>query len=76
MYGKYSLLNKSNPDVYAYTRELGNKKVLVLLNFKSTAAVARTDMDLDNAKILLCNYKTPSVHGNLQPYEAIIYELP
>ncbi|MFC0773883.1 glycoside hydrolase family 13 protein [Terrimonas alba] len=76
VYGKYTLLDKSNPDVYAYTRELDDKKVLVLLNFRSTAAVARTDMDLDNAKILLCNYKTPSVHGNLQPYEAIIYELP
>lgn len=76
VYGNYTLLDKDNPDVYAYTRELNGKKILVLLNFRNMAAVAKTGIDLNGAKILLGNYKTPSAHGNLQPYEAIIYELP
>ena len=40
IYGKYTLLDKDNPDVYAYTRELDGKKLLVLLNFKDHAANA------------------------------------
>ena len=76
VYGSYTLLDKDNPDVYAYSRELNGKKIVVVLNFRSTAAVAKTGIDLDNAKILLSNYSNPSQHGNLQPYEAIVYELP
>jgi oligo-1,6-glucosidase len=34
-YGKYALLDKDNPNVYAYTRTLNGKKILVLLNFKN-----------------------------------------
>lgn len=75
VYGKYTLLDKDNPDVYAYTRELDGQKLLVLLNFKSTAAKANTGIDISKAKVLLGNYSAPSKDGNLQPYEAVIYEL-
>lgn len=75
VYGKYSLLDKDNPDVYAYIRELNNKKVLVLLNFKKKIASANTGTDISKAKILLGNYTRPSGGGQLQPYEAAIYEL-
>ncbi len=34
IYGKYTLLDKENPDVYAYSRELNGKKFLILLSFK------------------------------------------
>ena len=33
VYGKYELLDKENPKVYAYTRGEGAEKVLVILNF-------------------------------------------
>ena len=36
IYGKYELLDKDNPDVYTYTRELNGTKMLVLLNFRGT----------------------------------------
>jgi oligo-1,6-glucosidase len=75
IYGKYTLLDKENPDVFAYTRELGNKKFLVLLNFKSNNAKVNIDLDLKNAKVLINNYATASTDGILKPYEAIIYEL-
>ncbi|MFI5137520.1 MAG: alpha-amylase family glycosyl hydrolase [Sphingobacteriales bacterium] len=75
VYGKYTLLDKQNPDTYAYTRELNGKKLLVLLNFKSKVASANTGIDLSQAKILAGNYSHPSNNGTLQPYEAVIYEL-
>jgi oligo-1,6-glucosidase len=75
VYGRYTLLDKENPDVYAFTRELGNKKILVLLNFKNKAATASTVIDLSKAKVLIGNYTSPSANGTLQPFEAVIYEL-
>jgi len=75
VYGKYTLLDKSNPDVYAYTRELDGKKLLVLLNFKSVPASVSIGIDLSKAKVLINNYSTASNGGALKPYEAIIFEL-
>jgi oligo-1,6-glucosidase len=75
VYGKYTLLDKDNPDVYAYTRELDGKKMLVVLNFKSVIASVAKDIDTSKAKILLSNYSSHLGGGKLQPYEAIIYEL-
>jgi len=75
IYGKYTLLDKDNPNVYAYTRELDGRKILVLLNFKDKPVSANTGIDLTEAKLLLGNYPTASPNGQLQPYEAAIYEL-
>ena len=33
VYGKYELLDGTNPNVYAYTRALDNKKLLIVCNF-------------------------------------------
>ena len=75
VYGKYTILDKNNPDVYAYTRELDGEKFLVLLNFTSKNATVNTGIDLSKAKILINNYSAASTSGELKPYEAIIYEL-
>ncbi|MBA2303527.1 MAG: alpha-glucosidase [Acidobacteria bacterium] len=75
IYGEYVLLDKENPTVYAYTRELAGRKMLVLLNFKDTTAAVNTGFDLSKAKVIFGNYPTPSPAGKLQPYEAVIYEL-
>ncbi|MDR6940175.1 glycoside hydrolase family 13 protein [Mucilaginibacter pocheonensis] len=75
VYGKYTLLDNKNPDTYSYTRELNGKRLLILLNFKSVAASANTEIDLNKARILIGNYDHPSKNGKLRPYEAIVYEL-
>jgi oligo-1,6-glucosidase len=75
VYGNYALLDKDNPDVYAYTRELNDKRMLVLLNFKAGPASVKTGIDLSKARLVLGNYSKPSGDGTLQPYEAVIYEL-
>ncbi len=75
VYGKYTLLDKNNPSIYAYTRELDGKKVLVLLNFKSKAAEVKTGIDMSKATVLAGNYPSPAQNGKLRPYEAVVYQL-
>ena len=43
VYGKYTLLDKGNPQVYAYTREWHGKKMLILLNFSDKPAETKSD---------------------------------
>ncbi len=76
IYGDFALVDAANPSVFAYTRTLEGKKLLVLLNFKSVAATTNTTgLDLSKAKAVMGNYPTPSVNGQLKPYEAVILEL-
>lgn len=75
VYGKYTLLDKENPNVYAYTRELDGKKVLVLLNFSSKNATAKTGINIKKSKVLINNYAKASKNGELRPYESVIYQL-
>ncbi len=80
VYGKYTLLDKDNPSVYAYTRELDGKKLLVLLNFTTKPAQAMIPLDMTQAKPLTTNYKDMPVKNitqsqvTLRPYEALIYQ--
>src|SRR5258708_4233074 len=77
VYGKYSLLDKDNPSVYAYTREWEGKKILILLNFTAKEApVNLNDIDFRKAKLLQGNYmKMAKNRLSLRPYEAAIYRL-
>jgi len=81
VYGKYELLDKNNPGVYAYTREDESGKLLILLNFSKENALADIGMDVSKKTVLLSNYKERSRPGKrkntvvLKPYEAKIYVL-
>ena len=77
VYGKYTLLDKENPNIYAYTRDLNGKKFLVLLNFSDKDANYNIGFSTHKSKIILGNYKSrKSIKANiLQPYEAQIIEL-
>jgi oligo-1,6-glucosidase len=74
------LLDKDNPDVYAYTRTGEGEKILVLLNFKAQDATINIGTGLAQANILVSNYNAaPAVNMQvvkLRPYEAAIYNLP
>ena len=74
VYGKYNLIDKDNPTVYAYTREWKGMKMLVLLNFSNQTSKVKTGLNLAKAKPLIQNYS--NLNGEtLQPYEAVIYQL-
>ncbi len=81
VYGKYKLLDKSNPSVYAYTREMDGKKMLVLLNFSATDATAEIGINSSRPRLLQNNYKNPPADKKIQstvrlrPYEALVYQL-
>ena len=75
VYGKYTLLDRDNPQVYAYTRELNDKKLLVLLNFTAKPATTNIGIDLTNAIALIDNYSSANNTTALRPYEAVVYEL-
>jgi oligo-1,6-glucosidase len=77
VYGKYTLLDKENPDVYAYTREGNGEKVLVLLSFRKTGGKFNLDkMQLGDEWIN--NMQPLKVNGalvELQPYQACIVKI-
>jgi len=75
VYGKYTLLDKKNPNVYAYTRELNGTKLLILLNFSSKQATFHVGININSATLLIDNYNTPLNGNQLQPYEAAVYQL-
>jgi len=78
VYGKYELLDKDNPNVYAYTRELNGRKMLILLNFTDHQADAHLPVSMKNAKQLIGNYSEPAENENplsLRPYEAKVCQL-
>ena len=81
VYGKYTLLDKANPKVYAYTREGEGQRMLVVLNFDTSPAQANLSLDLSHATLLLSNYKeAPLFHKGksaltLKPYQAVVYRL-
>jgi oligo-1,6-glucosidase len=80
VYGEYIVLDKDNPEVYAYTRTEYGEKLLILLNFTAHNANVNIGSDLKNATLLLSNFKAgSSITGLsviLRPYEAVIYKLP
>ena len=77
VYGKYTLLDAPNADVYAYTRETDKQKVLVLLNFKNKIAVFdKGKLQLGNEMINnMQNLKIEGTKVMLQPYQACIVKL-
>ena len=80
IYGQYTLLDKENPNVYSYTRELDGKKMLIALNFSGDNAIYEPGFSLVNSKIVSSNYNNNFVADKkntaiLRPYEAIIIEI-
>ena len=77
VYGKYTLLDKDNPEVYAYTREANGEKVLVLLSFSKNGGT----FNLDNMQLgeeWINNLQPLKVNGNIvtmQPYQACVVKL-
>jgi oligo-1,6-glucosidase len=74
IYGTYQLLDVGNDLVYAYTRQLSDKKYLILLNFSSLEALIQLPDKFLNAVCLLGNYSAEIYKNNLslRPYEAVI----
>lgn len=79
-YGKYELLLEEDPQIYVYTRESENDKVVVLSNLTGEAATFAIDgLELKYDQLLLANYVMDS-HDNMngftiKPFETRVYRL-
>ena len=75
--GVYDVLIPDHPQIYAYTRTLGDKQLLVLCNDSDTnAAIPAEIQEKIHAvkNILIQNYKDTD-ESTLRPYEAVVYAL-
>lgn len=75
--GVYDVLIPDHPQIYAYTRTLGDKQLLVLCNDSDTNVDIPAELQekIHVAKnILIQNYKDTD-ESTLRPYEAVVYAL-
>ncbi|PEA54833.1 glucohydrolase [Bacillus pseudomycoides] len=77
-YGTYDLLLEDHPQIYAYTRTLGDEKVVVISNIsKSEAVYEETSFELECNRLLLNNYEVEAHNTattiTLKPFETRIY---
>ena len=79
VYGAYTLLDKNNKYVYAYTRVLDDKKILIILNFSDKNVMFNVPASVGKvSKVLINNladYKIKDGSFHLKPYQAIIVKL-
>ncbi|MFC0236945.1 glycoside hydrolase family 13 protein [Fictibacillus phosphorivorans] len=78
-YGVYDLILEEDEQIYAYTRTLGEEKVVVITNLSKTEAQFETVLKLNANELLLAN-KEVAPHEDvtsvtLQPYEARVYRV-
>ncbi len=81
VYGVYDLILDDHPEIYAFTRTLGDDRLLVMLNF--TGATPRFDLpghvSFSGHELLIGNYEVDPAediqHITLRPYEARVYRL-
>lgn len=74
VYGKLEIIDPTNPDVFAFTRELNGKKIIVLLNFTSKTATVSSSLLASKTTQWIGNYPTP-FQKELRPYEAVILKV-
>ncbi|MET3726529.1 alpha-glucosidase [Fictibacillus halophilus] len=78
-YGVYDLILEEDEQIYAYTRTLGDEKVVVITNLSKTEAKFESELKLNANGLLLANKEV--VHHDdvtsltLQPYEARVYRV-
>ena len=73
--GVYDVLIPDHPQIYAYTRTLGDKQLLVLCNDSDTnvAIPAEIQEKIHAAKNILIQTYKDTDESTLRPYEAVVY---
>ena len=76
VYGTYDLILDDDKDIYAYTRTLGDEKLIVYCNFSENTREVELPEEFTNGKIFISNYDDAAVNGKitLRPYEAIVIQ--
>jgi oligo-1,6-glucosidase len=78
VYGDYKDLDPKNPKIFVYTRTLGTKKYLVVLNFSEGAVSYGLPAGVKAGQLVLSNLGKPDDRGevlHLKAWEARVYKL-
>ncbi len=78
VYGDYKIIQEEHPQIYAYTRTLNKKQLLVLLNFSDHQSSIELQEVSDIDKLLINNYdELDYANGKitLKPYQATICKI-
>ncbi|XXM71391.1 glycoside hydrolase family 13 protein [Lysinibacillus sphaericus] len=81
VYGTYDLILEDDPQIYAYTRTLGEEKLVILCNFtgEDAAFTLPEHLHAESLSLLIGNYDGSGdytlEYGTLKPYEARVYKL-
>jgi oligo-1,6-glucosidase len=78
VYGRYRPLDRENPEVFAYTRTLGNRSLMVALSFSDRGGRIELPAAHGAGKILINNLPSSPLRGTrliLAPYQAVVLEL-
>ena len=78
VYGRYTLLDRANLEVFAYTRRLGARTLMVALSFSPRGGRTALPRGYTIGKTLINNSVASPVQGVqlvLQPYQAVVLEL-
>ncbi|WP_368863309.1 alpha-glucosidase [Staphylococcus hominis] len=74
-YGEFNLIDDANENIFAYTRKLNNKTVLVAGNLTDHVASLNLPFGVEPSQIKLHNYKNDLDITNMRPFEAFVAEL-
>lgn len=74
-YGEFNLIDDANENIFAYTRKLNNKTVLVAGNLTDHVASLNLPFEVEPSQIKLHNYKNDLDITNMKPFEAFVAEL-
>lgn len=74
-YGEFNLIDDENENIFAYTRKLNNKTVLVAGNLTDHVASLNLPFEVEPSQIKLHNYKNDLDITNMKPFEAFVAEL-
>jgi oligo-1,6-glucosidase len=78
VYGRYQLLDRENPEVFAYTRSLDGRTLMVALSFSPVGGRTAVPVGYTAGRVLVNNLAMSPVQGArlvLQPYQAVVLEL-
>ena len=77
VYGSYDLLLPDEPELYVYTRTLGDEKLLVICNFYGNTREFELPegWDPDRMELMIGNYEKRDTARTLEirPYEAVVF---
>ena len=73
VHGHYTLLEPEHPDLFIYTRTLGNESLLVVCNFSEREQAYAVPEEYRGAEILIANYPDAAPAGIVRPWEAVVY---